>query len=273
MTLSECILVQGLFVGALLPAGAQQPFRGSALDDLLTMQMNWDASKSDDHAKPSVTLRFVSFENHKQDGKSFTSYYVYATGLPQNQPYALILWQIGWDAQKPQFQPVQANLYVNARGVVMCVKPAEGEVNKDAVDIDSNDRLEVIATGALGEPARYALYSEKDGIVAMGRLIVNPIESEDKGCHLQAIRAVGGAEVVLVEGTGFAAKAAVELSDESTGKSQTAKFKTDENGRLETAVILMKPGQMQGTATITMKSDACSPAVKFSWGHDSYQVR
>ncbi len=243
------------------------------MNDLLIMQMNWDASKSDDNAKPSVTLKFVSFEKHKQDGKSFTSYYVYASGLPQNEPYALILWQIGWDAQRPQFQPVQTGLYVNARGVVTCVKPAGDEVSKDAADIDSNDRLEVIAAGAQGEPARYALYSEKDGIVAMGRLIVNPIQSDDKDCHLQAIRAVGGAEIALMEGTGFAPKSTVELSHESTGKSQAAKFKTDENGRLETALILMKPGQMQGTATVTMKSASCAPTVKFNWGHDTYQVQ
>ena len=125
----------------------------------------------------------------------------------------------------------------------------------------------------MGEPARYALYSDKDGIAAMGRVIVNPIQSDDKVCHLQVIRAVGGAEFVLVEGTGFAPNSTVMLSDENNGKSQTAKFKTDGNGRLETAVILIKPDHMQGTVTVTMKSDSCAPAVQFNWGRDTYQVQ
>lgn len=270
---SKLVLLSCICLGAVLPTVAQNSAGTKPLDDLLIMQMNWDVSKSDDNAKPSVTLKFVPFEKHKQDGKSFTSYYVYAPGLPQNTPYTLIQWQIGWDASQPPLQPVYTDMYVNAHGVVMCMKPMGDEINKDAPDIESSDRLEVIAAGALGEPARYALYSEKDGIVAMGRLIVNPVQADDKGCHFQAIRAVGGAEIVLVEGTGFAPKAPVELSDVSTGKSQTIKLKTDENGRLETVVILAKPSQLQGTATITMKSDSCAPAVYFNWGHDTYQVQ
>lgn len=261
------------FMGTWCSAVAQQPSGTNPLNDLLTMQMNWDASKSDDNAKPSVTLNFVPFEKHKQDGKSFTSYYVYAPGLPQNKAYSLILWQIGWDANQPPMQTEYTDLYVNARGVVLCVKPMGDEITKDAPDIESSDRLEVIAAGAMGEPARYALYSDKDGIAAMGRVIVNPIQSDDKVCHLQVIRAVGGAEFVLVEGTGFAPNSTVMLSDENNGKSQTAKFKTDGNGRLETAVILIKPDHMQGTVTVTMKSDSCAPAVQFNWGRDTYQVQ
>jgi hypothetical protein len=255
------------------PLVAQQSAPANPLNDLLAMQMNWDASKSDDNAKPSVTLRFVPYAKHQQDGKSFTSYYVYAEGLPQNQPYALIHWQIGWDAQQPPFQADYTNLYVNARGVVLCQKPNEKEVSSDAPDIDVDRRLDVIAAGALGEPARYALLANGTEIVAMGRLIVNPIQAEDKGCHFQAIRAVGGAEIVLVEGTGFSARTDVELSSATSGKPQTAKFRTDGNGRLETAVVLMRKDQMQGTATITMKSDACAPSVKFDWGHDTYQIQ
>src|ERR1700743_2520217 len=89
----------------LLPVSAQQAAPVNPLNNLLTMQMNWDASKSDDNAKPSIPLRFVPYEKHKQDGKSFTSYYVYASGLPSNQPYTLVHWQIGWEAPPPAMQP------------------------------------------------------------------------------------------------------------------------------------------------------------------------
>jgi len=267
-----CLWLTLLFLCA-LRATAQQGSAANPLNDLLPMQMNWDAYKSDDNAKPVTPLRFVPYAKHQQDGKTFTSYYVYADGLAQNRPYALIHWQIGWGAEQPPFQVDYTDLYVNARGVVMCQKPAEKEVNSDAPDIDVDRRLDLIAAGAMGEPARYALMEGGTEVVAMGRLIVNPIQASDKGCQLQAIRAVGGAEIVLVEGTGFAAKSAVELTSDPGGGQKTAKFKTDQNGRLETAVILMKPNLLQGTATITLRSDACAPTVKFDWGHDTYKVQ
>jgi hypothetical protein len=259
--------------GTVLSAVAQQPSSANPLNDLLTMQMNWDASKSNDNATPSTTLKFVPYEQHKQDGKSFTSYYLYAPGLSSAKPYTMIAWQIGWDAQLPPMNPTYSDLYVNARGVVMCRKPSEEEMNQDAPSMDSDARLNLISAGSMGEPVRYALYAEKDGMVAMGRLIVNPIESADKSCHLQAILAVGGGQVMLLEGAGFTPKAAVELSSLTSGKPKTAKFKTDERGRLETAVVLMKPGETQGSATITMKSDSCAPTVKFNWGSATYKVQ
>ena len=256
---------------SLLPASSQQA--ANPLNDLLTMQMNWDASKSNDNAKPSIPLRFVAFASHKQDGKSFTSYHVYAPGLPQNKPFTLITWQIGWDATQPPFQPSRSDLYANARGVVMCRKPTDEETNEDAPQLQDDARLDVIAAGSMGEPIRYALYAD-NSMAAMGRLVVNPIQVVDNGCHLQTILALGGAEIVL-EGAGFAPKSEVELSEiPTTGEvPKTAKFKTDATGRLETAVVLMKKGRMQGTASITMKSDSCAPAVRFQWGHDTYHVQ
>jgi hypothetical protein len=199
--------------------------------------------------------------------------YLYAPGLTTDKPYTLIAWPIGWDVQQPAMRPRQSDLYVKARGVVMCRKPSDKEMNKEAPDIDSDVRLNVISAGAIGEPVRYALYAEKEGVVAMGRLVVNPIKGDDKGCHLQAIRAMGGAEIVLVEGTGFTPKTTISLFSVTTGKPQAAKLKTDENGRLETVAVLMKQGETQGTAEITMKSESCAPSVRFKWGKDTYQVQ
>jgi hypothetical protein len=155
----------------------------------------------------------------------------------------------------------------------MCRKPTEAELSSDAKDIDPDARLNLISGGSIGEPVRYALLANESDIVAMGRLVVNPNQADDKDCHLQAILAVGGAEIVLVEGTGFPPKAAIELSSLTTGKPQTAKFKTDENGRLETAAVLVKQGETHGTAAITMKSDSCAPVVKLNWGKDTYKVQ
>jgi hypothetical protein len=266
------LLLGGL---VLLPGGSASlaSAQGNSLDKLLDMQMNWDAAKTDDQAKPVGTLEFVPFAHHRQDGKSFTSYYVYARGVRQNTPYTLIRWQIGWGAELPPFDPVYTDMYVNARGVVMCKKPTEKENESDAPAIGSEARLEVTVAGALGEPVRFALLDARQSFVAMGRVIVSPVKSMDKTCQLQAIRAVAGAEILLVEGTEFSPNSAVELSREMDGKAQAAKFRTDAKGRMETAVILIGRGQSSGTAKLTVKSDACAPAVKMNWGHDSYQVQ
>jgi hypothetical protein len=266
-------LLPSLLLGMVASVLAQQAPPANPIKDLLTMQMNWDASKSSDTAKPAVTLKFVSFEKHKQDGKSFTSYYLYASGLAQDKTYTLIVWQIGWDAQLPPMQPAQSDLYVNARGVVMCRKPTEKEVNSDAPDIDRDARVNIISAGSMAEPVRYALYDEKQGIVAMGRVIVNPVQSDDKSCHLQAVLGVAGAEIVLVEGTGFPANSTIELSSSIGAKPQNATFRTDDDGRLETAVVLARQGAMQGTATITMQSSSCAPAVTLNFGRETYKVQ
>jgi hypothetical protein len=68
-------------------------------------------------------------------------------------------------------------------------------------------------------------------------------------------------------------KSTVEISSTTTGSPQKASFKTDDEGRVETAVVLVKPGSMKGNATILMKSDACAPTVSFNWGADSYHVK
>jgi hypothetical protein len=266
-------LASSLSLIVLTSAQAQQAPAANPLRDLLTMQMNWDASKSSDTAAPAVPLGFVPWDKHKQDAKTFTSYYLYAPGLQQNTPYTLVLWQIGWDAQQPPMQSAQSGIYVNARGVVMCRKPTEKENNSDAPDIDSDGRVNIITAGSAGEPVRYALYDEKAGMVAMGRLIVNPIQSDDHGCHLQAILAIGGAQVVLVEGTGFPSKSSVQISTTVGGRPQSAAFVTDEKGRLETAVVLMRQGETQGASTITMQSASCAPAVKVNWGPGTYHVQ
>jgi hypothetical protein len=155
---------------------------------------------------------------------------------------------------------------------VMHRKPIDKEINRDAPDLAGEARLEVTAAGALGEPVRYALLDSRQNFIAMGRVIVHPIVSVDKMCHFQAIRAVGGAEILLAEGTGFAFNSSVELSREMSGNTQAAKFKTDANGRIETPVILISKEQKQGTAMLTLKSDACAPKIKIDWGHDSYKV-
>lgn len=266
-------LASFLFFVPSASAPAQQTPAPNPLRDLLTMQMNWDASKSSDSAAPVATFGFVPYEKHKQDGKAFTSYYLYAPGVQQNIPYTLVLWQIGWDAQQPPMQSAQSGIYVTARGVVMCRKPTEKENNSDAPDIDSAGRVNIISAGSLGEPVRYALYDEKAGMVAMGRLVVNPIQSDDHGCRLQAILAVAGAQVVLVEGTGFPPKSPVQLSTDTAGKPQSASFNTDDHGRLETAVVLVRKGETQGAGTITMQSSSCAPAVKVNWGPDTYHVQ
>lgn len=255
------------------PAVGQQPASTNSLNDLLAMQMNWDASKSDDNAKPAVTLKSVPYDKQEQDGKTFTAYYVYATGIPTGQPFRLIKWQIGWDAKRPDFQLDQDGLFVNSRGVVMCRKPTKEEDVSDALDIESDARLNVIAAGSMGEPVRFALMSEKNEIVAMGRVVANPIQGEDGSCRLQAVLAVGGGEIMLVEGTGFPANTAVEVSRTSTGKPQTASFKTDNNGRVETAVMAAGKDEPRGNGTITMKSASCAPSVKVKWGRDTYKVQ
>jgi hypothetical protein len=260
---------------ALLLYGISSPLlpQANSLDRLLTMQMNWDAAKANDQDKPVVTLHFIPFAHRQKDGKSFTSYFVEAAGAAENTPYTLIRWPIGWNAELPPFDPVDTHLFVNARGVVMRTKPTEKQNTSDAPALESEARLEVTAAGAPGEPVRFALLDSRQNFVAMGRVIVNPIRSSDKTCAFQAIRAVGGGEIVLAEGTGFAADAPVEISREMDGAIHAAQFRTDAKGRIEAPVILISKEQSQGTATLMMKSDGCAPSLKLNWGHDSYKVQ
>lgn len=83
---------------------------------------------------------------------------------------------------------------------------------------------------------------------------------------MSAVFLMPGAELVLVEGTGFAPNSELTMAMDSEGEKHDVKSKVDEQGRYISALMPYKQGLVQGTVNIRLKGGACSPTVSVPWG-------
>ena len=75
-----------------------------------------------------------------------------------------------------------------------------------------------------------------------------------------------GAELVLIEGSGFPANSELKMDSDSEGERHSGMGKADQDGRYVNAMLPYKKGILRGTLNVTLKSAGCSPSVAVPWG-------
>jgi hypothetical protein len=93
-----------------------------------------------------------------------------------------------------------------------------------------------------------------------------PNEGRDKGCRVQAVVLGPKAEIVIVEGGGFAPGAKLTMESNSSGERVTGNVTADASGAYSTALLPFVKGKTGGTTQVRLRSEACAPGVSFHWG-------
>ncbi len=192
-------------------------------------------------------------------GSDGVHYKLTATGLPLNRTYQLVSFPITSDLPVVVMEGVS----LNDSGVAICT----GSTGHCA-GATANDPVALIFKPAKGEPYRVALFATGAGpeIRAFAKTIPIPNEASDAGCKAAAVLLYPNSEALLIEGSGFAPNAPVQMLSTSAGEQQNSSLQADSKGEFRTSLLPYVKGKDKGLTQVTLKSAACAPVVSFAWG-------
>jgi hypothetical protein len=230
---------------------------------MLNAQAVWD----DGFNHPNgPRLRFAKVDEVTRPEGQFTRYRIYASGVPEGEPYILSAWTIG---KKLDDLNVLSNaVYVNRKGLLLTRRPNSNEEDSDTVGQDAEYDLGVQA--ADGEPLRFVVRSPDNKVLVPGTLVPFPIISTDKACKLSALLASPDAEAIFVLGDGFAPNTDVLVQTNSEGESKVSKHAVDANGHLQFVELPYVADKEEGTLNDTISTTYCTVSVNLPWGKGTY---
>jgi hypothetical protein len=172
--------------------------------------------------------------------------------------YALVAWPV---TQRGPSQ-VLSGVTLDASGLAICAGAPGTCGSADR----PNDPIDLPIQPVAGEPVRLGLVSKDGATKVFAKTVPVPLRGEDRGCAVEGILLTPGAELVLIEGSGFPSNTEVKMESDSEGERHGGKGQADPGGRYSTAVLPYKQGVARGTLNVTLKSAGCSPAVSIPWG-------
>ena len=193
---------------------------------------------------------------HKEfkSGVHYSTYDIYISGVPRDQPYAVFQWPIN------QSEPsvVSGEVYVSADGR-LCKRENECHDN-------TGPYLQMGFVSARGEPHRIVMIS-KDGKYKIATMAMpNPIVATDQGCRVEVLRGTPRFELAILRGEGFQAGEEVRYKSNSAGEIMNKKFKADAQGKFVLPLAPNVVGKDQGEDEVSFKAANCSPMVSYHWG-------
>ena len=161
------------------------------------------------------------------------------------------------------------DITLNSKGKMICARGTP-------VEFDLTKPLK-------GEPRRM-VFIAKDLKIPIS-IVPDPVESEDKGCKLSAIRLSAKFELALLEGSGFPPGTDVHLRMAHNGQlgtvatvdgsgnvttrldpPETGAVKADADGRFQASALQNTGKDPTGVETVEAISDSCSLKISYSWG-------
>jgi len=240
-TLAICILLLWL----ICQATDEKP----NVQKLVNPIVNWGEKINTPGAK--AELRFSSEE--KKDGKNISSYALFVTGVPTDQPYALFYWPIS--EQKAAMAIPE--LYISVDGA--CINP-------DDCHPGAESYVKLSFNPAKGEPYRILLVSKDGKYKAASLFVPRPILSDDHGCTVEVLRATPKFEVAIIRGKGFKPKEHIKHTSKSEGEVLQGEETADESGKFTLVIEPFVKGKNQGHGDITFAASGCAPKVSYDWG-------
>lgn len=220
-----------------------------AVANLVKMHNAWGASAS----SPNATL---TIQESSRSGRTM-KFRLFAEGVAKDEIYSIVAWPV------TQKQPVevQRGVTLDASGLAICA----GTSNTCRGD-KPNDPIDLVFQPVPGEPVRLGLVSASGAIKVFAKIVPVPLRGEDRGCMVEGVLLTPGAELVLIEGSGFPANSELTMDSNSEGERHGQKSKADADGRYATAILPYKQGVPAGTLRVELKSAKCSPSVAIPWG-------
>jgi hypothetical protein len=221
-----------------------------AAQDLVRMHEAWGPKAS----TPGVSLAVRESSRSGQVIK----FRLTANGASRDGAYSLLAWPV---TQKAPSR-VLSGVTLDASGLAIC---AGTPVTCGSAD-NPNDPIDITLSPVQGEPVRLALVSADGATKVFVKLVPIPLRDENRGCSVEATLLTPGAELVLIEGSGFPPTTDLTMDSESGGERQTRKGKTDADGRYVSALLPYREGVPAGTTKVNLKASKCAPSVTVPWG-------
>lgn len=133
-----------------------------------------------------------------------------------------------------------------------------------------------------GEPRRSVFLAPNVRIPIS--IVPNPVQSEDRGCKVSAIRLSAKFELARIEGSGFPPNSDIHIrfsDDEDAGVSLIAGdgaittahagdtnvvVRADRKGSIQTATLFNTSRNPRGLETVEVTEPRCSPKISYEWG-------
>jgi hypothetical protein len=204
---------------------------------------------------PGMMLTMVE----KSRSASGITYQLHAQGAPTSKDYVLLGWTLG-DAKPKR---LMFGIRVNEAGTAVCAN-AEGPCK----DTATNDPLLMTFQTVPGEPVRVGLLASDGTAKLLDEEVPTPLRVKDGSCTLNAVLLAPNAEIVLFQGTGFAAAEALNVTSTFNGKMWTDTKHADASGDFLVADLPKVDGATGGLVTVTAKGTSCSPSLTVPFGEN-----
>ena len=217
----------------------------SKVDTLARAYVDWGPLTGT--AGASLTLREFSRSGRKR------VYHAFVSGLPLDGRYFLVEWPITRQAPYTMLNPV----FIDASGILMCKRNGNPALSSDTINL--------IVDNVPGKPFRFGVINVQDrGIRALGKIVPQPIASEDGNCRLTATYLTGRGEVVFVEASGLRPEEAFKMTLHSGSQELKQENKASISGTYATSFLPIERTAKSQTGHAEIRVEAASGSAEYS---------
>ena len=192
------------------------------------------------------------------DRRKFVRYSLGVTGLPQDKPYILMMWDIGSTSPRIFINEVR----IDAKGILHC-----GDQKDSCQGNLPGSQVEIGLGGMLGQPRRFVLTGSDKKPVALGEAVPFPAIGTDKQCSTEAVLLLPNGAATLILGKGFGHGEAVRFSSSSPyGEELESSSSADQDGNISRVVLPFVKGRDEGKTSVTFSGSNCRTSTTFNWG-------
>ena len=203
----------------------------------------------------SIEAKEISREG-KSGGNLVVQYHIFVKGTPSDTLFQEMEWPV--TADKPAV--ALGGISIGKDGILICA----GRTPEQCGDAKKpDDPIEFITMPRKGEPTRLAFVASTFKI---GTVIVpDPVEAQDKGCSLSAVRLTQKFELAFLSGSGYPPSTDVHYRVSSGEMTSDLAIKSDSTGAIRVSV-LHPSKKSKDTVKVKITEAKCSPEVSYEWG-------
>ena len=222
----------------------------------MSLTNGWPASY---HQRREYAPNFVRSQEPLLMVSFRAKYHLFVTGTLKDQTCTMINWPP--NAQGPS--PTLEGLSLLENGLMVCA----ARMREQCGDADKkDDPVEWTFNPLPGEVIRSTLISQDQKTKLFFAIVPDPVEKNDNGCTLEAIRLTQKNELLLVRAKGFQPNEDLVFQSESYDEKRCGHAKADAQGEYFAGLMPFVKDKKRGTTEITLKGAKCAPALAFEWG-------
>ncbi|MFY9912000.1 MAG: hypothetical protein WAK56_19305 [Candidatus Sulfotelmatobacter sp.] len=209
---------------------------------------------------PGAKLIYKETARTRIQGRTVTTYSLFATGLPKDGHYILWVLNVLSDPK------ATADAYLNEDGKV-------ASVLADPAHHVAEDPINVKASGGRGEPVELGLISDDGRFRAFAQIVPFPMEASSGPCHLSAVETGPYYFSMFIRASGFQPNEELMIENQSENEGAETSGKADDNGGYDSLIFPFVKGKRSGKARFYISAKSCQVGIEFPWGEGSYHYQ